>query len=173
MPDPSELIPIVAALAVAALALLGFLRSARLAARPTRVTLRTLTAVLGAAALLVAAALLFFDLNYTRHLPPLVSPDGRHVARTTFTINTGTPADLAEVTVRSSGGPYAHSAYTGPSHFDPSAPEPEVEWQDDTHLIIRFHTYLSTGEAATPQGCAASAAGVTILCEQTRVHAVK
>ena len=171
MPDASELFPILIAAAVAVGGLFAFVRARRVASRPLRLTLRSLAVLLAALCTVVAAALLFFAFRYTRHLPPAVSPDGAHLAITTYTVDNGTGVDPVEVTVRHTWFPYAHTVYTGPSKYDPAAPEPEVRWQDDTHLQVRFNTYVdSPNTTATQQTCAAETAGIHILCEQTRVH---
>ncbi len=182
--DASEWIPIVGAALAALLAAVVCWGARRVDGRGLRIALRAVTGFLSLLALLIGGALLFFDLNYTRHLAPLISPDGRHIATTSYIVGTGTGSDMAEVAVRGAWNPYAHRVYTGPSQYEPNAatPEPEVHWLDNTHLEIRFHTYVSASQranspsttgAAAGQGCAASAVGIAITCVDTRVHAVR
>ena len=176
--DASEFFPIGAAMVAAVLAAAVAWKMRRLPSKALRALVVGLTSLLAVVALLVACALIFFDIDFTRHLAPLTSPDGRHLAITSFTVNTGTGVDQAEVAIRSPWNPYAHRVYTGPARYTPSAslPEPEVQWQDATHLEIRFHRYLAADGGAQPgggeQGCAASADGVTIRCIEDRVHPV-
>ena len=175
--DPSELLPIVLAVIVAGLAFAGLVRARRVAAKGLRWGSVVGTALVGIASLLVAGALVFFDLNYTRHLPGLAAPDGKHVAITSYTVNTGAGVDEAEVAIRAPWSPYAHRVYSGPAQYqaNASAPEPSVRWIDATHLEIGFHTYVSEGgaTAGAAQGCAGAADGVTITCVENRVHAVR
>ena len=173
MPDPSEILPILVAILVAAGAIFAFTRARALSSPALRTTLRVASALLGTLTLLVAAALIFFAIRYTRHLPPAISDDGQHLAITTYTVDNGTGVDQVEVTVRHTWSPYAHSVYTGPSKYDPTtAPEPLVAWQSNSQLKVTFHTYLDTPvTTATAQACATEAAGITVTCEQIRVHA--
>jgi hypothetical protein len=177
--DASELIPILGAFLAAALAVFVCWILRHVAAKGLRIGLMSATGLLALLAVGIGGALLYFDLNYTRHLPPLVSPDGRHIATTSYVVGTGAPADLAEVAIRSAWSPYAHRVYSGPAQFEPNAatPEPEVRWIDKDHLEIRFHTYVSRDgsavSAGSEQGCAASADGIAISCVNTRVHAVR
>jgi hypothetical protein len=177
--DASELSPIVGAFLAAALAGVVCWAVRRVPAKGLRIGLMGMTGLLAMLAVCIGGALLFFDMNYTRHLRPLVSPDGRHVATTSYVVGTGAAADLAEVAIRSARSPYAHRVYSGPAQYEPNAvtPEPEVRWIDDTHLEIRFHTYVSRDGgavvAAGEQGCAGSADGIAISCVDTRVHAVR
>ena len=175
--DASELLPIVLAVIVAALAFVGLVRVRRVESKGLRWTLVAGTALVGFASLLVAGALVFFDLNYTRHLPGLAAPDGRHVAITSYTVNTGAGVDEAEVAIRAPWSPYAHRVYSGPAQYrvDATTPEPSVRWIDGTHLEIGFHAYVSEGgaTAGAAQGCAGAADGVTITCVENRVHAVR
>jgi hypothetical protein len=173
--DISQQVPILLAVLIAALAALAFYRSRRLAAKALRLTLLIITATLGGLAALVACALIYFNLNYTRHLPPIVSPDGAHIALITYTVDTGTGIDEAEIALRRAWSPYSYRIYAGPSQYDPEAhtPEPQAQWLDSAHLIVRFRTYVSAANSPNliPQGCAATAAGITITCEENRVHA--
>ena len=127
----------------------------------------------------MAAASIFFYVNYTRHLGPLGSPDHKYVAITTYTVNTGAGSDQVEVAVRPVGSPYARRVYIGPAQYEPNAavPEPALRWIDDTHLEVSFHTYLpppGTKRSALPeQGCAHAAGEITVNCVETRVHAVR
>ncbi len=177
--DASELFPIAAALLAAVLAAAVAWKMRRIASKGLRVSVVALTALLSMAALLVACALVFFDLNFTRHLPPLAAPDGHHLAMTSYTVNTGMGVDEAEVAIRRPWNPYAHRVYSGPAQFSPNTatPEPELKWQDSTHLEIRFHRYVGADgaapAAAVSQGCAATADGVTITCVENLVHAVR
>ncbi len=177
--DASELFPVVATVLAAVLAAAVAWKMRRIASRALRIAVVGLSSLLAVGAMLVACALVFFDLNYTRHLPSLTAPDGRHMAIATYTVNTGTGVDEAEVAIRTPWNPYAHRIYTGPAHYTPDAatPEPEVHWLDSAHLEIRFHRYMaadgSTPAASTGQGCASSADGITINCVENLVHAVR
>jgi hypothetical protein len=177
--DASEVFPIVAAVLAAVLATGVTWKMRRLPSKGLRIAVVGLTGVLAIGALLVACALLFFDINFTRHLSPLASPDGRHIAITSYTVNTGMGVDVVEVAIRTPWNPYGHRVYNGPAQYTPNAvtPEPELHWQDSTHLEIRFHRYVtadgSAPAAAAGQGCAASADGVTITCVENLVHAVR
>jgi hypothetical protein len=176
--DASELFPIIAALLAALLAGVVAWKMRRLPTKALRLSVVGVTSLLALAALLVACALIFFDVNFTRRMPPLAAPDGRHVAITSYLVNTGTGVDEAEVSIRAPWNPYAHRVYTGPAQYTPNAetPEPELHWQDGTHLEIRFHRYVAAdGSAAATsgeQGCANSADGVMIACVENRVHAL-
>ena len=174
--DVSELLPILGALIVVVLAAACFRRLRLLPNRRNRLLLRTLTGAVGVVFLLAGLAALWFDTSYTRRLAPVISPDGRHRALVSYTVGDGSGTDQAEVAIRASWSPYAHGIYAGPAHFDPHArtPEPEVTWLDSSHLSIRFHTYVgNNGVLGAPQGCAAAAEGITIVCEEDRVHAVR
>lgn len=165
-------------LTVVALVLLATIpRLRRLASRPLRLATLILAPTAAVLFLAVAGLLFFFNASYTRHLATVAAPDGRHVAIPTYIVNDGTGVDTAEVSVRHAFDPYAHRVYTGPVHFDPaqSPPEPELQWVDDTHLLIRYHTWLYPNgtSVAREQGCAAEAEGVSIRCEEIRVHAVR
>ncbi len=170
--DLSELLPIAVAVLVAILAVAALFRVRRVAAKRLRIALLALTGLLSITAILVAAASLFFYLNYTRHLAPLGSPDGQYLAITTYTINDGTGADQAEVAIRHAWSPLSHRVYAGPAQYEPNAaiPEPALRWIDNTHLEIAFHTYAANKKLTTDQGCAPFAGPITILCEETRVH---
>ncbi|ADW67301.1 hypothetical protein [Granulicella tundricola] len=175
--DLSELLPVVAALIVAMLGMIAFRSSSRIASKAVRLAMRILAGSLAAIPLLIATALIFFALNYTRHLPQQISPDGRLIAITTYTVNNGTGVDQAEISIRHPWNPYAHRVYAGPAEYKPNAktPDPEAQWLDSTHLRVRFNTYASTANSPglTPQGCATQAEGVTVVCEETRVHAAQ
>jgi hypothetical protein len=173
--DISQLVPILLALLIAALAALACYRGRRIAAKALRLTVLIVSGTLGGAAILIACALSYFNLTYTRHLPAIVSPDGSHIALITYTVDTGTGIDEAEIAIRHAWNPYSYRIYAGPSQYDPESrrPEPQAQWLDSTHLVVRFRTYVSTANSPNliPQGCAATAAGITITCEENRVHA--
>jgi hypothetical protein len=177
--DASELFPIVAAVLAAFLAAAVAWKMRRIDSKALRIAVVGLTAALAIGGVLVACALLFFDINFTRHLAPLTAPDGRHIAITSYTVNTGMGVDEAEVAIRTPWNPYAHRVYSGPAQYSPNAatPEPELHWQDGTHLEIRFHRYVaadgSAPAVASGQGCATTADGVTITCVENLVHAVR
>ena len=174
--DASELFPVVGAMLAGVLAGVVAWKLRLLPSRGLRVASVAVATLLSLVALLVAGALVFFDVTYTRRLPPLTAPDGRHVAITSYTVNTGTGVDEAEVAIRMPWNPYAHRVYSGPAQYAPNSgtPEPEAHWLDSTHLEIRFHRYVAADGSASPasgeQGCAGSAAGITITCVENRVH---
>lgn len=119
--DLSELLPVVAALIVAMLGMIAFRSSSRIASKAVRLAMRILAGSLAAIPLLIATALIFFALNYTRHLPQQISPDGRLIAITTYTVNNGTGVDQAEISIRHPWNPYAHRVYAGPAEYKPNA----------------------------------------------------
>ena len=178
--DPSELLPILVAGLIAILAIAACLRVRRIAARGLRLLLVGVTGVLAVSATVVAAASIYFYVNYTRHLGPLGSPDQQHVAITTYTVNDGTGSDQVEIAVRHVWSPYAHRVYAGPAQYEPNAatPEPELHWIDNADLQIVYHTYVPADGATRPshsegQGCAHAADGLMIHCMENRVHAMK
>ncbi len=172
--DISELFPILGTMLFALLLLLAMPRLRRIANRPLRLSALIAATVLALGALAIAGSTLFFVRTYTRRLPAIRSPDGKHIALITYTVGDGSGVDTAEVAVRHAWDPYAHRIYTGPVRFQPDAspPEPEVTWLDATHLRIRFHTLLDPNGRPLPveQGCAAQAEDIAVRCEETRVH---
>lgn len=172
--DISELVPVFGAVLLAVVLLLALVRLRRIGSRPMRLAACVTAGGVAMLALLVAGVLSFFLYAHTRHLPPLMSPDGKHVALRSYTVGDGSGVDMAEVAVRHAWDPYAHRVYTGPVRFQPDASpaEPEVTWMDATHLRIRFHTLLDANGRPLPaeQGCAAQVEEVAIRCEETRVH---
>lgn len=172
--DVSELLSIFAAALFGILLLAAVPRLRQLAHPFLRVISSVAAGCVGVAALLMASILLYFLHTYTRHQPALLSPDGKHLALTSYTVGDGSGVDTAEVSVRHAWDPYAHRVYTGPVRYQPDArpPEPELEWLDATHLRIRFHTLLDGNGNPLPleQGCAAQAEEIVIRCEETRVH---
>jgi len=171
--DVSELVPLCVSLLVVILASTAWWRGRRIASKPARLTIRILSALIAVAAALVLASFAIVYVGYTRHLPPVVSPDGRHVALTEYTINSGSSTSMAEVSLRKSWVPYSYRVYFGPGQYEPKSmsPEPWVLWTDATHLTIRFHHY--EGATNGEQGCSTQAAGITITCEETRVIPTK
>lgn len=171
--DVSELVPLCVSLLIVLLASTAWWRGRLIASKPARLTIRISSGIIAIAAALVLTAFAVVYVGYTHHLPPIISPDGRHVAMTEYTINGGTGAVMAEVSVRKSWVPYSYRVYFGPGQYEPQSlsPEPWVLWTDPTHLIIRFHHY--EGATNGEQGCSTQAAGITISCEETRVIPTK
>ena len=171
--DCSEWLPLAVAGLVVGLAALAWWQGRGIAGKGRRRAVRIVTGAIGMGAVLYAVSVLVIALGYTRRMPALLSPDGRHVALTAYTVNDGSSADLAEVSVRRAWVPYSYRVYTGPAHYQAGAalPEPEVVWTDATHLTIRFHRYPEL--AGVEQGCARTADGIEIRCEETQVVPVQ
>jgi hypothetical protein len=171
--DCSEWLPLAVAGLVAGLAALAWGRGRGIADTWLRRAVRIVAGGIVVGALLYAASVAVIAIGYTRRLPAVVSPDGRHVALTAYTVNDGSGADVAEVSVRRAWVPYSYRVYTGPAHYQAGAvtPEPQAVWTDATHLTVRFHRYPDMTGAE--QGCASAVDGIAIRCEETQVVPVR
>lgn len=114
----------------------------RIRFRWVRTSIRALALAAFAIALAVVFMLLLVEVGCSEHPPSIPSPDGRHVAILSYTMQGALGDDYASVSVRSRWIPWAHTVYSGVGVWDfkrATPADPEVRWLDDSHLMIRSH----------------------------------
>ncbi len=127
-----------------------WLRSPLRAAAISGATLTTLALVL----------VISGEYSCTARAPVAHSPDGKHVAILTWSLQGALGMDLASVNVRHSYSPFAENVYSGPG--DSGGTDPQIRWIDNTHLLIRYHDY-----AGYEQTCTSRVFNVDVICDHS------
>lgn len=118
--------------------------------------------------LLVPASLLFLllcvaQVGCTKRVS-LPSPSGKHRALLEFGAQGALGADFANIYVRQSWWPVAQHVFQGFGNWspDPHNRSPEVQWLDDSHLLIQYWGDINQGGSVT---CRQRAGTVEVECQ--------
>ncbi len=90
-------------------------------------------------------------------IPPIVSPDGHHVAVVRWWLPGALGDDMVHISIRSAYIPFAVEVEKGPAE----PPDPKVEWLDSHRLLI---TYQEKGQIKPCSPGGNKSKGVEVLC---------
>jgi hypothetical protein len=148
----------------------AFFRLARqLRRRPMRIAARLSASVALVFSATVLLLLLLAEVACTKYARPSYSPDRKHVATISYALQGALGDDYAIVLVRSSWYPFADRVYDGLGNWDfkrEKPDSPEVQWLDDSRLLIRYRDDRSGTEGrGGPAACRNQVGKIRILCE--------
>jgi hypothetical protein len=168
--DISQAMPFLTALAIGVAGWTIFHFASRFRRRFTRLFVKTLAAGLLITVVVAFLFLLLIDIMFGKHAPPIYSPDGRYVAVVTYALQGALGDDYAVVGLRPWWRPYTETVYSGLGNWDfkKNAPsDPEVQWLDATHLLIRYYDNRKENEGrGEPAICPSRLDRVEIPCER-------
>jgi hypothetical protein len=108
---------------------------------------------------LVSQGFLLFD--GTSRRPNANSPDGKHVAVTTWLLSHGDECDHAYVAVRSHFSPVGTGVFYGCASHPPI--DPDVRWLDNSSLLI---SYSAKSQIKPCPNVPKYTGGIHVLCQQ-------
>jgi hypothetical protein len=141
--------------------------------RGLRISIKTIVSVFFGCSAVLVLLLLLVQAGCSRRVPPIYSPDGRHVALLRYALQGALGDDYATVDLRSRWIPWAETVYSGVGSWDfknTKPLDPEVRWLDGAHLLIRYYDNGSGEEGrGAPVTCKNRIGDVQIICERLRV----
>ncbi len=145
----------------------GFYFGKRISLKWLQFLTRAISLGLLAIGSMVGALMIFGEFACRVRVPPIYSPDRKHVALLRYGLQGALGLDMAQVLVRPRWGLIAETAYNGPGswaiHGD-HANDPEVQWIDNSHLLVRYYDYGYGKGSGYEQTCRAEAGGVEVKC---------
>lgn len=109
--------------------------------RWVRCSINAIASVGFACSVMLVLLMLMIQAGCSKSAPPILSPDGRHVAILHFALQGALADDYAIVDLRARWMPWPENVYRGLGSWDfkhDKPFDPEVRWIDNSHLSIRF-----------------------------------
>ena len=166
--DISEIWAISKFLTLPAIAWIVFYLAKRVQRRRLRISIKTIASAFLFFFTALLLLLLLVSSACTKHVPPIYSPDSKHVAVLTYAMQGALGDDYASVKIRSRWSPFAEIIYDGLGVWDfkgNKANYPDVRWQDASHLRIGYYDDRKGKEGrGGPPICRSQLENIQIVC---------